>query len=314
MDYTTLGRTGLKVSVLGLGCGGPSRLGTLTGHNEAEAVAVVEHALDLGVNFLDTAELYETESIVGRAIQRRNRDQIVVSTKKTIFDERGLIGAEEVRRGLEQSLVRLNTDFVDVYHAHGIRPHHYEYVREEIVPCLLALRREGKIRFLGLTERFVDDPQHAMLARAARDDCWDVMMAGFNLLNPSARRSLLPITREKGIGVVSMIGYRQEFHRPERLIQRLRDGARPALIERLGIDPEAPLGFLTRNGGAASLPEAAYRFCRWEPGVHVVLCGTGSREHLEANAAAIVKPPLPEEDLRRLRELAALLVGGTEDS
>src|SRR5262245_50594226 len=150
MDYTTLGRTGLKVSVLGLGCGGPSRLGTLTGHDEEAAVAVVERAIDLGVNFLDTAELYGTESIVGKAIQRRNRDEIVLCTKKTIFDERGLAGAEEVRQGLEQSLVRLNTDFVDVYYAHGIRTQHYEYVRDELVPCLLALRQEGMIRFLGI--------------------------------------------------------------------------------------------------------------------------------------------------------------------
>src|SRR5262245_20286570 len=81
MDYTTLGRTGLKVSVAGLGCGGNSRIGLGTGLTEAQSVALVREALDLGVNFLDTAAAYETEPIVGKAIKGRPRESIVISTK-----------------------------------------------------------------------------------------------------------------------------------------------------------------------------------------------------------------------------------------
>ncbi len=84
MDYTTLGRTGLKVSVAGLGCGGPSRLGLRQNKSASQAVAVVHQAIDLGVNFLDTAEWYGTEPVVGAAIAEVPRDRLVLSTKKTI--------------------------------------------------------------------------------------------------------------------------------------------------------------------------------------------------------------------------------------
>src|SRR5882672_2608160 len=81
MHYTTLGRTGLKVSVAGLGCGGNSRIGQGAGLSTAQSVALVREALDLGVNLIDTAEGYGTEEIVGEAIKGRPRDSVIVSTK-----------------------------------------------------------------------------------------------------------------------------------------------------------------------------------------------------------------------------------------
>ena len=82
MEYTTLGRSGLHVSIAGLGCGGHSRLGTKTGKSEQESIAVVRQALDLGINLIDTAEAYGTEAIVGKALQGVPRDQVVIATKK----------------------------------------------------------------------------------------------------------------------------------------------------------------------------------------------------------------------------------------
>ena len=84
MDYVTFGRTGLKVSVAGLGCGGNSRLGQQQGKSEEESVAIVRKAMDSGVNLLDTAAAYRTEGIVGKAIQAVPRDKVVVATKATI--------------------------------------------------------------------------------------------------------------------------------------------------------------------------------------------------------------------------------------
>src|ERR1700704_2131023 len=84
MQYTTLGKTGLKVSVAGLGCGGNSRIGLGTGFTEAQSIALVREALDLGVNFLDTAVSYGTEGLIGKAIKGRRRDQVVISTKSHI--------------------------------------------------------------------------------------------------------------------------------------------------------------------------------------------------------------------------------------
>jgi len=78
MQYTTLGRTGLRVSVAGLSCGGSSRLGSAWGKSEAESVALVRHAIDLGVNFVDTAAAYGTEELVGKAIRELPRDRVVV--------------------------------------------------------------------------------------------------------------------------------------------------------------------------------------------------------------------------------------------
>ena len=87
MEYTTLGKTGLKVSVVGLGCGGPSRLGMRdNADTEERAVGIVREAIDLGVNFIDTAQNYGTEGVVGKAMAGIPRDRFVISTKKTLPD------------------------------------------------------------------------------------------------------------------------------------------------------------------------------------------------------------------------------------
>ena len=105
MEYTTLGRTGLLVSVMGLGCGGPSGVGRRTGKSEAEQVAIVRQALDAGINFIDTAEVYRTEEVVGRAIKGLDRDAVVLSTKKSTWGEP--LTPQDVRKSLEASLKRL---------------------------------------------------------------------------------------------------------------------------------------------------------------------------------------------------------------
>ena len=140
MDYTTLGRTGLKVSVAGLGCGGPSRLGLRDNKSQRDCVALVRQAIDLGVNFLDTAEVYGTEEIVGKAIAEIPRDRIVISTKKKFPLDDPSDPAGEVRKSLEQSLRRLRTDYIDIYHAHGVEPGDYAYASSKLLPVLLRMR------------------------------------------------------------------------------------------------------------------------------------------------------------------------------
>ena len=100
MEYTILGRTGLKVSVMGLGCGGPSRIGQRAGKSEDDSVAIIKQALDSGVNFIDTAESYQTELIVGKATKGVNRDSIVLSSKKSTFPK---IIHEDVKNSFEKS-------------------------------------------------------------------------------------------------------------------------------------------------------------------------------------------------------------------
>src|SRR6187549_98552 len=127
MEYQSLGKTGLTVSVAGLGCGGNSRLGLGRGASFDECVAVVRTAIDLGVNFLDTAEAYGTEEIVGAAVRSCDRDKLVISTK-AIF--RAGDGAETVAKRVEAGLRRLGLDHVDVFHFHAVHPDAYRHHRD----------------------------------------------------------------------------------------------------------------------------------------------------------------------------------------
>jgi len=303
MEYITLGRTALRVSVLGLGAGGHSRLGQRTGATEDESVAIVGRALALGVTFIDTAEAYGTEAIIGAALSAARREDVVISTKKSLRVDGRLITATELTCGLEASLTRLRTDYVDTYHLHGVRSDQYDYAVTELIPAMQKQREAGKIRFLGITESFAADPSHEMLTRAVRDDCWDVMMVGFNMLNQSARERVLAETRRRGIGVLCMFALRDALSRPDKLRETIAELLRQGLIDRDAVDADDPLGFVRE--AAASLPDAAYRFCRAEPGIQVVLSGTGSIEHLEANVASILRPPLPDDVRARLVELFA---------
>jgi aryl-alcohol dehydrogenase-like predicted oxidoreductase len=303
MDHVSLGRTGLQVSVLGLGGGGHSRLGQRTGATEAESIALVRRALSLGVTFFDTAESYGTEALIGAALHEVDRTTVVLSTKKAAVEQGRPISAAELRRGLEESLRRLRTDYVDVFHLHGVRADQYDHAVAELVPEMQRLRTEGKIRFLGITEAFGADPGHVMMARAARDPVWDVVMVGFNILNQSARERVFAETSRRGIGVLCMFAVRAALSQPDKLRQTVAELAGQGALDPEGIDVADQLGFL--GAVAESLPDAAYRFCRAEPAIDVVLSGTGNLRHLEHNVASILRPPLPAEIRQRLIDLFA---------
>ena len=300
MDYITLGRTGLKVSVMGLGCGGPSRVGQATGNSEEESIQIVKHALKSGINFIDTAEVYRTEQIVGKGIKDFNREDLIISTKKSTWRT---LTPKDVLKSFERSLKNLGTEYIDIYHLHGVILQDYEYLYSEIVPTLLELKDHGKLRFIGITERFNPDPNHVMLSRALQDDVWDVMMVGFNILNQSARNSVFTKAIEKNIGILIMFAVRLALSRPKRLKECLNELIENNQINPSDIDMKDPLKFLVHEDGAESLVDAAYRFCRYETGTHVILSGTGNVKHLEENLKSILRPPLPEEDLKNLKNI-----------
>jgi len=303
MQYITLGRTGLRASALGLGGGGHSRLGLRTAATEAESVAIVRRAIELGVNLIDTAEAYGTEQLVGAALRGQRGEDIVLSTKKSVLVEGRPIGAADLVAGLEASLRRLGADHIDIYHLHAVRAEHYDRMVEELVPAMLRLREQGKIRFLGITEAFGGDTAHQMLSRAVRDPHWDVIMVGFNILNQSARARVLAEARRREIGVLCMFAVRDALGSFEKVRPTVADLVRAGLVDADGLDLEDPLGFVRPS--AASLPDAAYRFCRAEPGIDVVLSGTGNIRHLEQNVESILRPPLPDSIRERLADMFA---------
>jgi aryl-alcohol dehydrogenase-like predicted oxidoreductase len=303
VEYTLLGNTGIKVSVAGLGCGGPSLIGLKQDQSGRLSLSLLRQAIDLGVNFFDTAEGYGTESVIGQAITEVARDRIVVCTKKTFPFSNTADPEKEIRRSLEQSLRQLHTDYVDIYHLHGVDFKGYGYAQERFLPVFQKLRAEGKIRAIGITERFVEDPMHTMLRQSLQDNCWDVIMVGFNLLVPSARMNIFPLAKKQGIGVIGMYAARNGLSEPARLKTICRYLVEKGLISPDSLNSEDPLGFIIHDGAALTVPEAAYRFCRHEPGIDVVLTGTGNPEHLHSNIAAILKPALPSPVLARLEKV-----------
>lgn len=303
MDTTTLGRTGLKVSVAGLGCGGFSRLGQSNGRSEAESIAVVRLAIDNGITLIDTALQYGTETIVGKAIAKVPRDSIVLATKCRPARPDAPTTPAILVESLDASLKALGTDHVDIYQLHGIRPGGYDHARDVLHPELVRQQKLGKIRFIGITETGSGDHEHTMLARAAADGLWDVGMVAFNMLHRTASDRLFPLTQTAGMGILVMHAVRSIFARPDFLAESIRalaaDGLAPASLA----ESRAPLDFLVHPGGAENLTDAAYRFARHSPGVDVVLFGTGSPDHLRTNVASLNRPPLPAPDMATFMEL-----------
>ena len=309
MDYTILGRTGLRVSVAGLGTGGFSRIGI--GQSEDHAVRIIRQAMDLGVNLIDTAAVYGTEDVVGKALKGVPRDSVVVCTKasKPIADPAFTV--KQILESLDGSLQRLGLDYVDVFQLHAVPPAAYDYVRKEIVPALLREKEKGKFRFLGITETSPNDHEQVMLQKAtgSADTPWDTAMFAFNLMDQVAREVVFPLTLRNKVGTLMMFAVRSIFARPAQLADTMKDLAAKGLVPAELAASDEPLGFLLHADGASSVTDAAYRYVRHEPGVDVVLFGTGDPEHLKANISSILKPPLPDADRAKLRTLFSHLRG-----
>lgn len=308
MQFVRLGRTNEEVSVVGLGCGGHSRLGMARGATSAQAGDLVKRAIDLGINFIDTALVYRTEEAVGLGIQGRDRSKLFISTKSWV----GKGGAEsnpenftaaEFAENLDSSLERLGTDYVDLFHLHGVSHAQLDYAREVLLPEAKRQQAAGKIRFIGITEVFRYDTDHRMLQAALPTNDFDVVMVGFNLLNPSARKTVFPLTMQHDVGTLIMFAVRRGLNSVENTREAVAELLDKQEINPDLINPDDPLDFLRATPGVKSQIEAAYRFCRHEPGADVILNGTGSAAHLEENIASILAPPLPAETQAKLKAI-----------
>ena len=200
MKTRKLGNQGLEVSELGLGCMGMSEF--YGSGDEQEAIATIHHALDLGVNFLDTADMYgpfTNEKLVGRAIKDR-RDRVILATKfgNVRSAEGGWLGIngkpEYVRKSCDESLQRLGVDVIDLYYQHRVD---LTVPIEETVGAMAELVQQGKVRYLGLSEA-----APATIRRAQAIHPISALQTEYSLWSRDPEDEILPTLRELGIGFV----------------------------------------------------------------------------------------------------------------
>ena len=303
MKQITLGRTGIVTTATGLGCGGFSRLG-LEKFGQVHAAGIVRAAYDLGIKFFDTATAYGTEPAVGAGLDGLPRDSYVVSTKFPIWEKTWRDGYQQrFEETLEASLRHLKTDYIDVYNIHGVSLEDYADVKKMLVPLMIKAQDAGKIRFLGITEGFMHDTSHKMLDVCLDDDIFDVIMVGYNLMNPSAAKTVFPRTIKNNVGVQCMFAVRHALHDPVQMkaeIQKILDHGQGG--EGLNATENA-LDFLKEPGVASSIMDAAYRYCAHTDGVHVVLTGTSNEHHLKDNLKSLESKALPQAVLEKLNQL-----------
>lgn len=201
MKERTLGTQGLRVSELGLGCMGMSDF--YSNRDDEESIATIHHALDRGVTFLDTADMYgvgKNEELVGRAIKGR-RDQVVLATKfGNVRSEDGkFLGVngrpEYVKAACDASLRRLGVDYIDLYYQHRVDP---DVPIEETVGAMADLVKAGKVRYLGLSEA-----APATIRRAHQTHPITALQTEYSLWSRDVEDEILPTCRELGIGFVA---------------------------------------------------------------------------------------------------------------
>jgi aryl-alcohol dehydrogenase-like predicted oxidoreductase len=325
METRAFGRTGLKTSILGFGCGAVG--GLMVRGAPADQERTVAEALEAGINYFDTAPLYgngQSETNLGRILKSLKPAGVIVGTKVRLRAEDMADVRRAVTASLDASLARLGMQRVDILHLHntitsagGGELISARQVLDDVVPAFEALRRAGKIGFPGVTA--IGDT--ASLHQVIDGGGFGSAQVVYNMLNPSAGgaraaatpgqdyAALLDHCRAAGTGVVG--------------IRILAGGALSGSAERhpIASAPPAPIGSaasyaldveqarrllpLVEEGYAGSLAEAAVRFAVGQPGIGTILVGMATPDQFRQALAAVRKGPLSDAALKRLAELHA---------
>jgi aryl-alcohol dehydrogenase-like predicted oxidoreductase len=328
MEMRTLGRTGLNVSVLGFGCGAVG--GLMVRGNPGDQERAVARALELGINYFDTAAMYgngESERNLGRVVKSLKLDLQIGTKVRVPASDRGRIAAAVVE-SLEASLQRLQLEKIDLFQLHNhvtregqdgdLTP---EIVLGEVVPAFERLREQGKTRFYGITAVGDTPALHQVVDARA----FDTAQVSYNLLNPSAGRAvasgypahdfadLLTHTHESSMGVIAIrvlaagalsgVEARHPLGSPS--VEPIGSGS----AYRIDVERARRLAPLVQEGFADSLIELAVRFVISNDAVSTALVGYSTLEHLEYAAAAVNKGPLPRVVLERIAAVQNSFVG-----
>lgn len=309
MDYVKLGKTGLDVSRICLGCmgfGDATRWTHPWVLDEERSREVIRQALELGINFFDTANVYSagtSEGYLGRALRDyANRDEVVIATKVHFRMHDGPNGAGLSRKAIlseiDKSLSRLGTDYVDLYQIHRWD---YDTPIEETMEALHDVVKAGKARYIGASAMFAWQFQKALHVAEKRGWTKFVSMQNhYNLIYREEEREMLPLCREEGIGVIPyspLAGGRLTRGREESTLRSETDQVQKSKYDRMAEADQAIVDRLAAIAEQREAPRAqvALAWLLQQSPVSAPIVGATKAAHLETAVAALSVQLTPEE-------------------